>query len=103
MGALKGHFQCLHGLQVDIKSNRDHFEACRWITIAIILHNMVIDIDGANASGDFGHIHTHNEELENRGIPEPLDENDADNIGKLKHDQLVAEIVTYKGMLCYNT
>ena len=37
MGALKGRFQCLWGLRININSNKDHAEAYRWITIAIIL------------------------------------------------------------------
>jgi hypothetical protein len=48
MGALKGHFQCLRGLPMDIKSKRDHDLACRWITNSIILHNLIIDIEGPN-------------------------------------------------------
>ena len=57
MGALKGQFQCPQGLYVDIISNSDHVQACRWITIAIILHNMVIDdVEGGNSAGQFGSI-----------------------------------------------
>jgi hypothetical protein len=46
MGALKGRWQCLRGLRVSINSKRDHIEACRWITVAIILHNLCIDVEG---------------------------------------------------------
>jgi len=46
MGALKGRWQCLKGLRVPIRSNRDHVAACRWITIAIILHNIVVELEG---------------------------------------------------------
>jgi hypothetical protein len=46
MGALKGRWQCLRGLQVSINSKRDHILACRWITVAIILHNIVISQEG---------------------------------------------------------
>ena len=51
MGALKGHFQCLPGLHVSINSPNDHIHACHWITVAIILHNLIIDVEGT-ASGD---------------------------------------------------
>jgi hypothetical protein len=77
MGDLKGQFQCLRGLRVDIKSNKDHVEACRWITIAIILHNMVIDVDGTAAALNFGHLHLHAQEVEDRGMsPENTDADD---------------------------
>ena len=33
LGALKGRFQCLHGLHVNITSNEDHKAACQWINI----------------------------------------------------------------------
>lgn len=49
MGALKGRFQCLRGLRVDINNVNDHIEALRWITVAIILHNLFIDTEGPNA------------------------------------------------------
>ncbi|KDQ22713.1 hypothetical protein PLEOSDRAFT_15245, partial [Pleurotus ostreatus PC15] len=38
MGVLKGWFQCLRGLRVHINTSADHVRACRWITVAIILH-----------------------------------------------------------------
>lgn len=51
IGELKGRFQCLRGLRVSINSYEDHLHALRWITVAIILHNLVIDVkarvDGA--------------------------------------------------------
>ena len=46
MGALKGRWQCLRGLRVLINSKRQHIKACRWISVAIILHNIGIDIKG---------------------------------------------------------
>lgn len=44
IGELKGRFQCLRGLRVSINSYEDHIHALRWITVAIILHNLVIDV-----------------------------------------------------------
>lgn len=44
IGELKGRFQCLRGLRVLINSYEDHIHALRWITVAIILHNLVIDV-----------------------------------------------------------
>ncbi|KDQ05719.1 hypothetical protein BOTBODRAFT_78865, partial [Botryobasidium botryosum FD-172 SS1] len=41
MGALKGQWQALCGLRVLINSNNNHINACRWITVCIILHNLL--------------------------------------------------------------
>jgi hypothetical protein len=46
MGVLKGRFQCLRGLRVKINNHKDHHEAMQWISVAIILHNLIIEIDG---------------------------------------------------------
>lgn len=45
MGALKGRWQCLRGLRVAINSKHDHVYACQWITSAIILHNLAIEVE----------------------------------------------------------
>lgn len=44
IGELKGRFQCLRGLRVSINSYEDHIGALNWITVAIILHNLMIDV-----------------------------------------------------------
>lgn len=46
MGYLKGRFLCLRGLRTQIKQRRDHEIACLWITACVILHNLIIDIEG---------------------------------------------------------
>lgn len=46
MGALKGRWQCLRGLRVQIRSNAEHAKACQWIQVAIILHNIAIEQEG---------------------------------------------------------
>ena len=46
----------------NIDSNSDHVKACHWITIAIILHNLVIDVEGGDSVGQFGDIHRQAEE-----------------------------------------
>jgi hypothetical protein len=99
MGALKGRFQCLRGLRVNINSSKDHAEACRWITIAIILHNMVINIEGANAATNFGGIHTGANEIEDRGgADEPEDDDELEEAGEAKRIRLVAELLAYKSL-----
>lgn len=46
MGALKGRWQSLHGLHFAIDQKCDHDAACEWIHMCIILHNLVVDIEG---------------------------------------------------------
>jgi len=103
MGALKDCFQCLCGLCVQINSNQDHIAACRWITIAIILHNLVIDVEGGSGAGYFESIHGRAEEQEDRGLA-----NDPGNhkqmvmieeAGEAKWSQLKAQLLAYKEMI----
>ena len=105
MGALMGQLQFLQGLCIDINSNANHVEACCWITIAIIIHNMVIDIEGTNAGESFGNLHNGAEELEDCGIPLPYEDDDdeMEQAGEIKHHRLVVEIVTYKSMCKHRT
>lgn len=99
MGALKGRFQCLRGLRVDIKTNQDHIDACRWITAAIILHNLVIDVEGGGAAALFGSVHNRTEELNDRGVPDDDEGNslgDDEEGGKEKRERLKAELLAYR-------
>jgi hypothetical protein len=98
MGALKGRFQCLCGLHVNINSNSDHLKACRWITIAIILHNLVIDVEGGNSAGQFGGIHQKAEEETDRGPHHEPDDNGSEEVGEEKRRRLTAELLAFKGM-----
>lgn len=95
LGAIKGRFQCLRGLRININSNSDHIKACRWITIPIILHNMIIDIEGAKSGAAFMHIHTPREEEEDtglRGVQEGHDEGD----GQAKCRRLTEELLAHR-------
>ncbi|KAF8814094.1 hypothetical protein BYT27DRAFT_7219928 [Phlegmacium glaucopus] len=83
IGALKGRFQCLHGLRVHINSNKDHYEACQWISVAIILHNLIIDVEGSKSVEYFGN--GPDEEEEDTGIHQEngrvdINDNDAKRI-----------------------
>ena len=75
------------GLQVHINSNNNHYEACKWISVAIILHNLIIDVEGSQY---FQNIHGPDEEedagihQENGGVD--INDNDA------KCRQLVEEL-----------
>jgi hypothetical protein len=93
MGALKGRWQCLRGLRVSINSKKEHVEACRWVTIAIILHNIVVQVEGEEFGAHFAAAHGAAEEGEDRGDPHPVAGEATDNA---KRRRLVAEIVAFK-------
>lgn len=97
MGALKGRFQCLRGLRVMIKTPDDHLRACCWIKVAIILHNLVIDVEGEVSGAQFAPLHTVGEEEEDSGAVDVQDEpeqNEGD--GEDKRRQLIAELLAYR-------
>jgi len=92
MGALKGRFQCLRGLRISINSKRDHHFACRWITIAVILHNLIIDVEGSRSAAHFAQDHSNADEFEDHGIrDEPIIGND----DEAKRKELVAELIAF--------
>lgn len=68
MGALKGCFQCLWGLCVNINSLEDHIHACCWITISIILHNLIIDVEGTASDQQFQPTHPAAQEEVDTGV-----------------------------------
>lgn len=94
MGALKGRFQCLRGLRVNIQSKRDHHAACRWITVAIILHNLIIDVEGSKSAAHFGWEYNA-EEDKDPGIQDILMDGEDD---ETKRKELVAELVAFQEM-----
>lgn len=99
MGALKGHFQCLKGLRVQINSNTDHIKACQWITAAIILHNLIIDTEGmvdnlpVLADEDRG-VDMHMED-DGINIQEQQAPNDEEHAGEEKRAQLTNELIMH--------
>jgi hypothetical protein len=97
MGALKGRFQCLRGLRLSIDSKREHNMACKWITIAIILHNLIIDVEGPTAAAHFVEEHGRDDELNDVGPnDEPLGiEQDVE----AKRRELVAELMAFREMV----
>jgi hypothetical protein len=96
MGALKGRFQCLRGLRVDIKSKRDHDIACQWITIAIILHNLIIDVEGPNFAQYFQADHGQTDEHNDRGRADEPQGNEQED--EVKRRLLVAKLVAFRSM-----
>lgn len=103
MGALKGRFQCLRGLRVNINSPDDHIKALQWMTCAIILHNLIIDVEGEVSGAYFQPLHTVNEEEEDSGITgiyeQVVEEEDDTNPGELKRRQLTAELLQYRNII----
>ncbi|EJF59387.1 hypothetical protein DICSQDRAFT_65199, partial [Dichomitus squalens LYAD-421 SS1] len=97
MGALKGCFQCLRGLRVTINSPKAHFKATHWIKVAIILHNLIIDIEGEVSGARFGELHTSVEEEEDAGtLDDQLDLGQDEDEGEAKRECLVAELLAYR-------
>ncbi|KAF7319715.1 DDE Tnp4 domain-containing protein [Mycena kentingensis (nom. inval.)] len=91
MGALKGRFQALRQLRVIIEWNKDHEAALHWIMVAIILHNMIIDVEGGDSGAAFRGQHGHNEEEADRGDNnEPIQA--SAEAGCVKRLQLVQEL-----------
>lgn len=67
MGALKGCFQSLHGLRVNMNNHGGHLRACQWVSCCIILHNAVLEIDGWVAGVHFMPDHGRVEEEQDCG------------------------------------
>lgn len=98
MGALKGRFQALRGLRVKIKSNEEHKKALQWITVAIILHNLIIDVEGHESGAVFAPFHTEAEEREDRGEGDAPLVGTEEEAGELKRKHLIAELLAnYQG------
>jgi hypothetical protein len=85
---------CKH-VRINIKSNEDRKKALQWITVAIILHNLIIDVEGYQ-SGAFAPFHTRAQEVEDRGDQDlPFDAN-MEYAGGGKRMRLVAELLAYR-------
>ena len=95
MGALKGRFQCLRGLRLQINSKSDHVKACHWVTIAIILHNIIVELEDNKSVTAFAHVHTNVQEEDNRGPRRNLDANMLPN-GEAKRQMLIDELMTFR-------
>ena len=97
MGMLKGRWQCLCGLRVSIDSKEEHVAACRWITIAIILHNFIIGIEGSDAAHEFAGAPGLNNAIDIDGADELQFDGDG-NDDDAKRRQLVAELMAYQAL-----
>lgn len=97
MGALKGRWQALRGLRVQITSDEDHVAAMQWITVAIILHNLVIE--GNERGGEFIGAHTPGDEAQDTGggDVEPI-HGDGDENGA-RRQMLINELIYARTVL----
>ena len=77
-------------LRVHVNSNNDHNKACKWISVAIILHNIVINVEGSQFAEHLQNFHGPGEEEEDTGIQQDggVDIND----NNAKRRQLVEEL-----------
>ena len=100
MAALKNRFQCLKGLNITINGPDDHIWALEWIKTCVILHNIIVDMEqdvvpnfeeGHNALMGQG-------EANNNGDAREDEEND-DRAGEEKRQQLIQELLIFKGLV----
>lgn len=100
MGALKGRFQCLRGLRVKINNHEDHRAAMQWITVVIILHNLIIDIEGSEGirtEWEDSNAGEGNRQGDERVNDEDNSEGeDEDEPAVRKRNQLIAELIWVK-------
>lgn len=100
MGGLKNRWSCLKGLRIAINSKEDHIRACHWITIAIILHNAIIDIEGTHSTEVFASQNMDGGPNEQGSMNlEPEYIGPEDEAGEAKRQKLVAEIVAFRNYL----
>ena len=100
MGALKGRFQCLRGLRVTINSPEDHIRACHWITVSIILHNLIIDVEGTASGQQFKPTHPAAQEEADTGTYDQEEDDEEENAeeeeGEAKRCCLTAELLAFR-------
>ncbi|ESK83945.1 hypothetical protein Moror_7525 [Moniliophthora roreri MCA 2997] len=88
----------VHSEHFSINSKAEHLEACCWIHICIILHNLCIDVDGGQSH--FAIAQSYMESGLGDGVGGTGDEEDesyiADQAGEVKRQQLVKELATIK-------
>ena len=82
---------------VSINSPDDHIWACHWITVTIILHNLIIDVEGTASSQYFQPEHLGAQEVADTGDHEEEENDDEDNDeGEVKQWQLIAELLAFR-------
>lgn len=95
MGALKGRWQSLRGLRIVVNRKRDHEFACDWIRMCLVLHNLVIDIEGEEWAQYYYGLVRDAEHLGRRGEAGGADA-PAGADSDQKRRQLVMDLAAYK-------
>jgi hypothetical protein len=76
---------------------KEHNMACRWITIAIILHNLILDVEGAKFTAHFAEDHQREQETQDCGnADEPFNEQGDRTEGMRR--RLVTELMAFRQM-----
>jgi hypothetical protein len=90
-------------LHVVINNPDGHIQATKWMTCAIILHNLLVEVEGGVTTSYFQPLHGQNQEEEDAGGEEDAgEEEDEDNAededgnpGSVKRKQLIAELLAH--------
>ncbi|KAG8959524.1 hypothetical protein FRC00_001506 [Tulasnella sp. 408] len=96
MGAIKGRFQSLHGLWIRINCKRDHVDTCNWIQMCLILHNLVIDIEGEDWAAYYRSQLPCEEYTNTNPATDQTSSSGVTVSGEARHRQLVAKYTWYR-------
>ncbi|KAF8837347.1 hypothetical protein BDN67DRAFT_991794 [Paxillus ammoniavirescens] len=92
------HLEHCMGLRVNINSKHQHIAACYWITITIVLHKIIIGVEGEQRGAYFAINHGQAQEEEDQGpSDEPLPRANMGD-GGAKRGRLVEELVAFCNM-----
>ncbi|KIK89813.1 hypothetical protein PAXRUDRAFT_802065, partial [Paxillus rubicundulus Ve08.2h10] len=76
---------------------QQHIGAFQWISIGIILYNLVVEVEGGQHRAYFALQHGRVEEEEDRGpLKDPFEEENPD--GEVKHRKLAEEWLAFQNM-----
>jgi len=77
-----------------------HIKVMQWITCTIILHNLIIDAEGEVSGAYFQPFHSATEEEQDAGSMNNMEgEEDNDNMGEIKCQLLMAELLAHRQRL----
>lgn len=86
MGLLKGRFQSLRELRIQVRDKEKHEWAVTWIRCCIILHNMIISIEGED--GDAGWRRSLIGEVESESDPDNVQgSNGTGDVRRVDHEE----------------
>lgn len=97
MGALKGRWSSLRGIRLSISRKRDHEAVCDWIRMCIILHNLVVDIEGEEWAQYYYHQAPPERHNVGDNLAADIDDGDVRQAGEAKRQGMVQDYAVYKG------